>query len=88
MANKQGSSSNFWFGFTIGVTFIAVSTYFFGTKEGRKMLKETLKAIENNEGDFITVLEKLAKDHIKTIEKNKPSKTINTVIKKIEDLSM
>ncbi len=85
MKNSQ-KSTNFWFGFTMGTVLTSILIYSFGTKEGRKLLKEIIAAIENNESDFLKTIKKMV-DGVPNVSKKNTGGTINTVIKKIEELT-
>jgi hypothetical protein len=56
---KRQKVSNFWFGFSLGILFTAFFTFLFGTKKGRKILKNFLEYSENYEENFRHFLEKI-----------------------------
>jgi len=78
-------ATNFWFGFSIGILSCGLFIYLFGTKAGRKTLKNlidvTEELVEGNLDDFLNELEK-EKEPVKKI-----SSTISTVIDKVKSFT-
>ncbi len=95
MKNQNNpSSSNFWFGFSIGIVSLSLMIYFFGTEKGRKTLKQLLDLTENFEDTVQLISDNLHSnldnltDNLKsspTLKKSQPS-TISTVIQNIKGL--
>ena len=56
---KRQRVSNFWFGFSLGILFTAFFAFLFGTKKGRKILKNFLEYSENYEKNFPHFLEEI-----------------------------
>lgn len=82
--SNHHQATNFWFGFSLGIATCAAGVYFFGTKSGRKTLKNILDVTEDFEGSF--------EDIIKEVEKEKEpvkkiASTISTVIDKVKSFS-
>jgi len=72
---KRERASNFWFGFSLGVLFTAFFAFLFGTKKGRKILKNFLEYSENYEENFRHLLEEvkfLLKEDWQNDKKNSP----------------
>jgi hypothetical protein len=78
-------ATNFWFGFSVGVLSCSLVIYLFGTKAGRKTLKNLLDVtedlVEGNLNDFLEELEK-EKEPVKKI-----SSTISPVIDKVKSFT-
>jgi len=65
--------SNFWFGFSLGILFTSFFAFLFGTKKGRKILKNFLEYSENYEENLRQFLEEirfLLKENQKNSKKN------------------
>mgnify|MGYP000552836190 CR=1 FL=1 len=70
---KREKVSNFWFGFSLGILFSAFFAFLFGTKKGRKILKNFLQYSENYEESFRHFLEEvkfLLKEELQNDKKN------------------
>lgn len=93
--------STFWFGFLLGGLTAGSAAFFFGTKQGRKALKQLLEASENIEetlgivfeefGDDLkekgeVIIEELSKETKNHLHKAEP-RTLNSLLDKIKTLS-
>lgn len=81
--------SNFWFGFIFGGMAILTLAYFFGTKNGRKILTDLLRFSENLEENLETLLKKIKENEEKNSQKkgNNPTPLITSLTEKIKNLS-
>ncbi len=81
--------SNFWFGFVFGGMSILTLAYFFGTKNGRRILKDLLYFSENLEENLEILLKKIKESEKKNKEKkeNHPTPLITSLAEKIRNLS-
>lgn len=77
--------SNFWFGFVFGGMSVLTLAYFFGTKNGRKILSNLLRFSENLEENLDILLEKIKNNEEK--KENHPSPLIASLTEKIKNLS-
>jgi len=59
---SEHHKTNFWTGFAFGSVAVGVATYVFGTKKGRKQLKDFLELAENMGEDLDGVIETLKKE--------------------------
>jgi len=92
--------SNFWSGFALGSIGVTIAAFLFGTKKGRKLLKNILEISENLEENLLQItmdLEKeVSKNPFPVIEellkasydkKGSGKLTINSLLNKIKDFS-
>ncbi len=83
ITNKDSlKASNFWFGFSLGIVSVSLLVYFFGTKNGRKTLKNLLELTENLEENLSGLIKELEK-----LDNNPPDKissSINHLIDKVK----
>jgi hypothetical protein len=79
--------SNFWSGFALGVGAATLAAFLFGTKKGRKTLKQLLELSENIEENFLEVVEEVGQElpPIKQFQKEHP--TLNRLLDKISSLA-
>jgi len=86
---KKEKVNNFWFGFILGILFTAFFTFLFGTKKGRKILKNFLEYSEDYEKSLSYLLEKvsfLLKEKFKDDKKdNQQEKRLNLNFSEIID---
>ncbi len=82
--NNHHQATNFWFGFSLGVVACGVGIYFFGTKSGRKTLKNILDITENLEGNFDNILKEIENEKEPA---KKITSTISTVIDKVKSFT-
>lgn len=85
MADQNNhKATNFWFGFSLGILTCGTAGYLFGTKNGRKTLKNLLDLTENLEGNLTDIIQELEneKEPVKKI-----ASTISTVIDKVKSFS-
>ncbi len=83
--NTSKESTNFWFGFSMGIATLSLLFYFFGTKEGRKLLKRIIELTEK--GELTKELNKILEKDTNLKKDKKGSSTLTTVIKEIESLT-
>jgi len=90
-SQNDHKSSNFWFGFSLGVAGCGAFLYLFGTEKGRKTLQKLLDLTENLEETINLISEELTGKTIFPEEKKttnkKNSSTITSIISKIKVLS-
>lgn len=67
--NQPNKSSALWFGFALGAVGGATVAYFFGTKRGRKLLKQMLDLTENLDDNLAEVIEELGEETEKGLKK-------------------
>lgn len=85
MADQNNhKATNFWFGFSLGILACGTGMYLFGTKNGRKTLKNLLDLTEDLEGNLVDIIQELEneKEPVKKI-----ASTISTVIDKVKSFS-
>jgi hypothetical protein len=92
-------ASNFWSGFILGGMTLGGLVFAFGTKKGRKMMKQALEMSEDWEKNLSEIINSLSDEvknelpqGLKTLEKNvakieKKSPTINLIMEKMKTLS-
>jgi len=92
-------TSNFWSGFILGGMTLGGLVFAFGTKKGRKMMKQALEMSEDWEKNLLEIVNSLSDEikqelpeGLKTLEKNvakieKKSPTINLIMEKMKTLS-
>jgi predicted transcriptional regulator len=61
--SEEQRASNFWFGFSLGVSASAAAIYFLGTKRGRENLKKLIELTEDLEGTVEEVIDSLGVEH-------------------------
>jgi len=86
---KNSRVSNFWFGFGLGIIFTIFSVFLFGTKKGRKSLKNFLDFSENIEENLFQMLEELKNTPPTSSSENKKnqnSETKSTLLKIIDQI--
>lgn len=65
--------SNFWSGFALGVGTATLAAFLFGTKKGRKTLKQMLELSESLEENLLEIVEEVGQElQVKTSEIKKP----------------
>ncbi len=86
---NESQLSNFWFGFVFGGMSILTLAYFFGTKNGRKILSDFLHFSENLEENLETLLKKIKENEEKNKQKrgDSPTPLIISLTEKIKNLS-
>ncbi len=62
MDDHSNRTSNFWFGFALGMTASTAALYFFGTKRGREIMRRFLDLTEDLEGSIEDVVDSLGKE--------------------------
>lgn len=84
MENQSShKSSNFWFGFALGIIAAGGAAYLFGTKKGRKKLQQFMELSENLEENVASFLEEVGIDFKeKTSEEIKKLQPTFTALKK------
>jgi len=86
---KKERVSNFWFGFSLGVLFTIFFAFLFGTRKGRKILKNFLAYFENYEENFHQLLDEvkfLLKEHWQSDQKNShQEKKVNLSVSEVID---
>jgi len=92
MASQNNSkTSNFWFGFSLGIISMSALIYLFGTEKGRKNLKKILDLTENLEETINLLGEELTGTTIFNDDKKDSSKkntsTIGSLLDKMKVLS-
>jgi hypothetical protein len=86
---KNHRISNFWFGFGLGTIFTIFFMFLFGTKKGRKTLKNFLEFSENIEENLFELLTDLKINLKENAEENKnniPTTTKNNLFKIIDQI--
>lgn len=81
--------SNFWFGFVLGGMAILGLGYFFGTKEGRHLLKEALVFFENFEENLESLLKEFEKEEDRSTSKkdNSSPPLLSSLTEKLKGLA-
>lgn len=87
ITNKNLRANNFWFGFSLGVIGVSVLVYFFGTKKGRKTLKNLLEITENLEENLSQLIKEIEKEGSNTQPPKPIVSTINTLIERVKNFS-
>ena len=92
MASQNNpKTSNFWFGFSLGIVSISALIYLFGTEKGRKTLKKLLDLTENLEDTINLLTEELTGTTIFKEEKKEGNKktisSVNSLLDKMKILS-
>lgn len=80
-------ANNFWFGFSLGVLTVGAFVYFFGTKKGRKTLKNLLEITENLEENLTQLIQEIEKDNNINQPNKQITSTINTLIEKVKNFA-
>ncbi len=60
---NNNRTTNFWFGFSLGLTTAVSIIYLFGTKKGRESLKKLIEFSENLEENLSQLLDNLDKNN-------------------------
>ena len=85
MADQSShKATNFWFGFSLGILACGTLGYLFGTKNGRKTLKNLLDLTENLEENLLDIIQELEKEKEPV---KKIASTITNVIDKVKSFS-
>lgn len=84
---KQDQATNFWFGFSLGIVFCSIGLYFFGTKNGRKTLKNLLEFTENLEENLSQVINEIEKNDQNIKKENKITTSIESIIDKVKTIA-
>lgn len=90
---KHYPEGNFWFGFLMGGILSAGCLFLFGTKKGRRLLKQILEStevLEDSLSDIINELEEKIEDNKEELE-NKlshivPNENIDSVLQRIKSI--
>jgi len=90
MASQNNhKTSNFWFGFSLGILGTGALVYFFGTKKGRETLQKLLSLTENFEETINMLSEELTGNAI--FDEKKDSKktfsSLGSLLSKIKVMS-
>ena len=86
---KNHRIGNFWFGFGLGTIFTVFFIFLFGTKKGRKTLKNFLEFSENieeNLSDLLTNLKINLKENPEENKKSNPIEIKNSLFKIISQI--
>ena len=90
MASQSNpKTTNFWFGFSLGILSTSAFIYFFGTEKGRKALKKLIDLTENFEENLSLIAEEL--DHIGLNDNKESTKkmasTIGSILNKVKSFT-
>lgn len=83
---NQHRITNFWFGFSMGITLSVLASFFLGTKKGRVYLKKIIDIAENIDDYIADFSDKLDNDVLPE-ESSEASSTLHNVIEKIKSIS-
>ncbi len=83
---NQHRITNFWFGFSMGITLSVVASFFLGTKKGRVYLKKFIDIAENID-DYIADFSKELESNVLPEESSEVSNTLHNVIEKVKSLA-
>ncbi len=79
----HAQQTNFWSGIAMGAIFGASSLYLFGTKNGRKFVRQMLEAVENIEDMGDEVLEEV-QEYFSEERKPESVSNVESIIEKIQ----
>ena len=80
MASQNNhKTSNFWFGFSLGILGTGALVYFFGTKKGRETMQKLLDLTENFEETINMLSEELTGTTIFHEDKKDSKKTFSSL---------
>lgn len=83
-SQNNSKTSNFWFGFSLGIISMSALIYLFGTEKGRKNLKKILDLTENLEETINLLGEELTGTNIFNDDKKA---TLGSLLDKMKVLS-
>lgn len=90
MADQNNQkSTNFWFGFSLGILSTAALIYLFGTEKGRKTVKKVLDLTENFEENLMLIndaLNQMGNEDNKQATK-KITSSIDSILNKVSSLT-
>lgn len=78
VAPNEVQQTNFWFGFSLGVSTLLVLSYLLGTRKGREMVRRVLKAAEEIDDNILVLLEKYVEGKgRKIVSEDNPTRVFN-----------